>query len=409
MSIKFEELTNNQTLKENKLIYDKQVLNITRNTTIYAVINKLPCAIAIIRLSGDLVLKVLNECIDNLLESDSWKTTTLIQINKPINKCVVRWQPSPDSPTGEDYAELHVFGIQMIINKLTNKFKSMGLELAKKGEFTKRGLNNNKISSKEVIEIASYYGMKIKSFAMEQVKTAFRNVILRLESNNSQNITMEINQLTTNLTELIKTSLRLNNVCIVGNTNVGKSSLFNVLSGRNRAIVDSNSGTTRDVLCSHFKSFNLLDTPGFNQQNVNPKYITNAWSYINNAGVIAFIRDSTCSSEPFLRIKHKAAIVIIESKADLVHVLPKKEGVIWVSAYTMEGIPQINSIFKQLTNKTIITQSQTNALVLLKKSRSIKNLETKIEMLKMANRMLNTDNDDFVNACNITNYLCLGK
>ncbi len=133
----------------------------------------------------------------------------------------------------------------------------MGLKLANRGEFTKRGLNNNKITPKEVIEIANYYGLKTRSPAIDRVKTAFKTAITKLESSNHQGIIGEIKQLTNHLTELIKTSLRLDNVCIVGNTNVGKSSLFNAISGKNRAIVDYGEGTTRDVLRTCFKNFSL--------------------------------------------------------------------------------------------------------------------------------------------------------
>ncbi|PIM96510.1 tRNA modification GTPase MnmE [Candidatus Hodgkinia cicadicola] len=390
------------------MIRIKQNYNLIRTSTIYAIVSNLPCAIAIIRLSGPSVLKTLNECIDELLEPDSWRTTTLTNIPTPINKCTTRWQPSPNSPTGEDYAELHVFGIRTVVEELINKFKHLGLKQANRGEFTKRGLKNNKISSKEVIEIAGHYGLKIKSSAIDNIKTAFKTTITKLELTNHQNISVEIDQLTTHLINLIKTSIKLNNICLVGNTNVGKSSLFNAISKRNRAIVDDVKGTTRDVLKTSFKEFNLWDTPGFDQRNINSKFITNAWTYIDNAGVIAMINNNQ-PLKPFLRIKHKAAIVLIESKSDLIHKLPQQNEVIWSSAYTMEGIPQIINIFKQLTKKSIITPSQISVLTLLKKCKLIKNIDTKFDMLKVANQILNNDSDETTTAYTLTNYLCYGK
>ncbi|PIM95602.1 GTPase [Candidatus Hodgkinia cicadicola] len=390
------------------MIRTNQNYNHITTSTIYATVSDLPCAIAIIRLSGPLVLKTLNECIDELLEPDSWRTSTLTDITSPINKCTTRWQPSPNSPTGEDYAELHVFGLRTVVNVLTNKFKGLGLKQANRGEFTKRGLKNNKISSKEVIEIASHYGLKIKSSAINNIKTAFKTTITKLELTNHQNISVKINQLTTRLTNLIKTSIKLNNICLVGNTNVGKSSLFNAISKRTRAIVDNVKGTTRDVLKTSFRDFNLWDTPGFNQRNINSKFITNAWTYIDNAGVIAMVNNNQ-PPKPFLRLKHKAAIILIESKSDLIHKLPKQNDVIWTSAYTMEGIPQTINLFKQLTRKSIITPSQITALTLLKKCNLIKNIDTKFDMLKLTNKILNNDNDETTTAHTLTNYLCYGK
>ncbi|PIM96349.1 tRNA modification GTPase MnmE [Candidatus Hodgkinia cicadicola] len=386
----------------------KQNYNPITTSTIYAIVNNLPCAITIIRLSGPLVLKTLNECIDELLEPDSWRTSTLTDIPNPINKCTTRWQPSPNSPTGEDYAELHVFGLRKVVNVLINKFKGLGLKQANRGEFTKRGLDNNKISPKEVIEIASHYGLKIKSSAVDNIKTAFKTTITKLESTNYQNISVKINQLTTRLITLIKTSIKQNNICLVGNTNVGKSSLFNAISKRTRAIVDDVKGTTRDVLKTSFKDFNLWDTPGFDQTNKNSKFITNAWTYIDNAGVIAMVNNNQ-PLKPFLRIKHKAVIVLIESKSDLIHKLPNQNEVIWTSAYTMEGLPQVINMFKQLTRKTIITPSQITALTLLKKCKLIKNINTKFDVLKTTNQILNKDSDETTTAYNLTNYLCYGK
>lgn len=150
-----------------------------------------------------------------------------------------------------------MFGLRKVVNVLINKFKGLGLKQANRGEFTKRGLDNNKISPKEVIEIASHYGLKIKSSAVDNIKTAFKTTITKLESTNYQNISVKINQLTTRLITLIKTSIKQNNICLVGNTNVGKSSLFNAISKRTRAIVDDVKGTTRDVLKTSFKDFNL--------------------------------------------------------------------------------------------------------------------------------------------------------
>jgi tRNA modification GTPase len=197
--------------------------------------------------------------------------------------------------------ELHAHGGQMIMDILLARVLELGARLAKPGEFTERAYLNKKIdlvqaeaiadlinaSSHEAALAASRSLQGDFSSEVNKIMVMLTNLRAKVEAtidfveeeeissltNNST--AYEIDDLLKNIKNLIenaKVGVVLQEgvtLVITGATNVGKSSLFNYLNGRDAAIVTAVPGTTRDVLRASINldgiPINLLDTAGLRE------------------------------------------------------------------------------------------------------------------------------------------------
>tara|TARA_B100002051_G_scaffold111120_1_gene105738 strand:+ start:4273 stop:5604 length:1332 start_codon:yes stop_codon:yes gene_type:complete len=243
-----------------------------------------PSGIAIIRISGKETLKICEKITK--LKSIKSNEVNFCKFYNPKNDNVIDpealllWFPGPNSYTGEDLAELQIHGSNAVINAL---FKVLSEEencrLAEPGEFTKLAFQNDKIDLLKAESIgdlihsetelqreqavklvrgnaSNYYNdlreKIIKSLAYIEAKIDFAEddlpeKVLKEAHKSIKNIHKEIlNILEDNkIGEKIRDGFR---VSITGEVNAGKSSLLNLLSKREVAIVSDEAGTTRDVI-----------------------------------------------------------------------------------------------------------------------------------------------------------------
>lgn len=257
-------------------------------------------AIAVIRISGpsccDLYKSILRrKCIPKVKE---------IAIGNYCdqNHCVVDNSlfilfPDGKSYTGEQMLEVHCHGNQLIIQKIIRDMVDRGCRIAEPGEFTRTSFENGKISlsqAEAVINLIKAKSDFALSVAQDQLSGSFDRKIISIKDkilNIISSIESDIDFSSSNLIEidiesqlviyrnLIKEvkslidvqkykSLLLDNVqfVILGSPNVGKSSLFNFLVSKRRAIVSSLPGTTRDFISENVSinpyNINLVDTAG---------------------------------------------------------------------------------------------------------------------------------------------------
>ena len=243
-----------------------------------------PSGIAIVRVSGKDTLKVcknltkLNEISSNNVNYCKFYDPKNDKVIDP--EALLLWFPGPNSYTGDDLAEFQVHGSNAVINALLKALSEQeNCRLAEPGEFTKIAFQNDKIdllkaeSIGDLIhaetELQRYQAVKlvqgnasnyyndlrekiIKSLAFIEAKIDFAEEdlpekVLKDAHNSIKYIHSEISKIIEDnkVGEKIRDGFR---VSITGEVNAGKSSLLNLLSKREVAIVSDEAGTTRDVI-----------------------------------------------------------------------------------------------------------------------------------------------------------------
>ena len=254
------------------------------------------------RISGDDVLNILKKITKKNFSMDH----SLVRIVKLYQKdgsildeCSVVFFKSPKSFTGEDVCEIFLHGSPLIASQfeqLLKELKINSLRLAKNGEFSYRSVLNNKNSLKqakainEIISNESFSGLEYNKKLLFEGDVAsglvpLREDIINLFSEITASIDFvddedfNFNQIMkktrkffdkcNNLLHKNRTNNEQKNICkimLVGPVNVGKSTLFNKLIDKERAIVTDIKGTTRDILSNEFlydgKKFEIYDTAG---------------------------------------------------------------------------------------------------------------------------------------------------
>ncbi len=254
------------------------------------------------RISGDDVLLILKKLTKRNFSKDHsvMKLVDLHNIEGTIlDKCNVVYFKSPNSFTGEDVCEIFIHGSPLIASQLEQvlkDYKISGLRLAKKGEFSFRSVFHNKYSLKQakainlIINNESFssleYNKKILfegdivsglSPLREDIVNLFSEITASIdfvedEDFNFKKIMKKIQIFFNNCNKLLqknRTKIEQKNICkimLIGAVNVGKSTLFNMIIDKERAIVTDIKGTTRDVLSNQIivdgKKFELFDTAG---------------------------------------------------------------------------------------------------------------------------------------------------
>ena len=241
-------------------------------------------AIGVIRLSGSASLKILRELIAKPSFNPQPNLLTLRSLSDPytgevLDRALVCFFEAPHSFTGEDVAELHCHGSPVLLQAIVDIILKLDARLADPGEFSLRAVSNGRLQLTEAEAIRDLVDAQtdaaIKqatrqlkgeiSNTLQPAKEQLLKVIVRLESSiefveedlpnvEHDELTGELHGIQEDLSRLSQTFaagklLRDGlKAAFVGRPNVGKSSLFNRLLGRSRAIVTEIPGTTRDTL-----------------------------------------------------------------------------------------------------------------------------------------------------------------
>lgn len=196
-----------------------------------------------------------------------------------IDEALVLRFIAPRSYTGEDSAELHLHGGRAVVEAASTALIALGLRPADPGEFTRRAFQNGRMDLAQAEAVADLIDAETeaqKSQALGQLDGAlsaayagFRRDLLKALSLVEAEIDFPDEEVPDNLArtagpvlDALATDLRAAladsdrgrrvregyRIVLIGETNAGKSSLFNALVAREAAIVTPIAGTTRDVL-----------------------------------------------------------------------------------------------------------------------------------------------------------------
>ena len=236
-------------------------------------------AIAIIRLSGPGVDAALSAMGAGGLTPRLASLRTLRHDGEMVDQALILRFPGPNSYTGEDSAELHLHGGRAVIEAASRALIALDVRPAEPGEFTRRAFQNGRMDLAQAEAVADLIDAETtaqKAQALGQLDGAlsaayagFRRDLLKALSLVEAEIDFPDEEVPDNLArtagpvlDALAADLRAAladsdrgrrvregyRIVLIGETNAGKSSLFNALAAREAAIVTPIAGTTRDVL-----------------------------------------------------------------------------------------------------------------------------------------------------------------
>ena len=273
-------------------------------TTIYAPITSInQNGVCVIRISGDDTINCLLKLGINVANIKNRVSSlhNIIIDNQLIDNSLVTYFKAPNSYTGEDVAEISIHASSFIFNEISTKLSSISnVRLAEAGEFSKRSFINNKIDLIKAESIVDLIASETKiqhQQAIRQYSGKVSNIYQEIRNNIISALSKieaaidfpedDIpNTVTKDITNIVKNIItKMNNiinddniglkikkglqVIIMGQPNVGKSTLINFLSNDNISITSDISGTTRDIISSYINingiPVNVYDTAGIRQ------------------------------------------------------------------------------------------------------------------------------------------------
>ena len=338
-------------------------------------------AVSVVRLSGaDAFNMVKIFGMDFPLEHHRIYVTDLKYKGKILDKAVISVFHSPHSYTGEDVIEISVHGGSVSSKRIVTALIESGCRHAERGEFTKRGFLNGKISiidaesvlmkvnalTEDVFDSAS----DSKSGPLMKHAESIRKKIMDLKSFVQASIDFpdDIDYSKTKSEEMINEiikeidSLHKKAKCgyisdnhpllvITGRTNTGKSTLFNRLLKADRAIVTEEEGTTRDII-GEWANINghpvkILDTAGIREaESIAEKIgIKKLPETLKKASLTLFLFDLekgfTEEDRAYLEELHDINQIIVGNKSDKARSFDSEVKHMKISALSGEGLEEL--------------------------------------------------------------------
>ena len=385
-------------------------------------------AIAIIRLSGNMAIPLVDARFKSVSEKrlKDQKSHTIhlghiVDRDKLLDEVLVSVFKNPNSYTGEDVIEISCHGSPYIQQVIIQLFLRDGCRIANPGEFTLRAFLNGKLDLSQAEAVADLITSDSEAshqIAMNQMRGGFSSEIKQLRDellNFASLIELELDfaeedvefanrdqfqDLITRITNVLKRlidSFAVGNVikngipiAIVGEPNVGKSTLLNALLNEDRAIVSHIAGTTRDTIEDEIIiggiNFRFIDTAGIRdtKDEVETIGIRKTFEKITQAQVVVYLFDAELVSKnesmlnnivvEIQKIKNKfplKSMLIVANKVDKLNISQIKNlkdlipGVLLLSAKENTGIDELQNNLLDFVNTgalrnndTIVTNSR---------------------------------------------------
>lgn len=316
-------------------------------------------AIALVRLSGPDAFAIAAKHLRPLpSEPRVAHLCDVLSSHEKLDESLVTLFPAPHSFTGDDTVEFSTHGGHLVPASIVAALTASGARQALPGEFTRRAVLNGKldiVQAEAIGDLIDASSHVMQRTALGQLDgglsrrlMALRNDLLELEAliaydvdfpeeddgpiprsrieTAAQSVVTGLGQLlsTAPIGELVRDGAV---VVIAGPPNAGKSSLFNALLGKSRAIVTEIPGTTRDALEAVIDSgkwpLRLVDTAGLRetQDRIEKLGIEVSERYLAGAQVVLACAENTAELdqiESLIRKRTRAPILTVHTKSDLV-------------------------------------------------------------------------------------------
>ena len=348
--------------------------------------------LAVIRISGPQALETIKLFFTRAQDLKP-RYATFGKLNHPslsegeFDDCIVTFFKGPHSVTGEDLVEVSIHGGAYLQQKLLEVLlRAPGIRAASAGEFTFRSFLSGRIDLSRAEAVADLIHAKDAAAhknARGQLQGNLRVLVEDMSKKLIQSLTVleaeldfsdqeiefsppdalltPLKSLQTTTEALLETYFygrRLEEgirVPLVGAPNSGKSSLFNLLLGQDRAIVTPQAGTTRDtieksvIIAGH--SVLLIDTAGIRktQNDAESSGVDRSIDEIEHADIVIFVEAPDTEAVPNDKLINTPQITVF-NKIDLVNTPPKNKDV-YLSCTTKEGFETLRDrLYQQVIN-----------------------------------------------------------
>jgi tRNA modification GTPase len=384
--------------------------------------------IGIIRMSGPLALSIVSTIIKRPPSARQADYCSFKDANgSTLDTGIVLYFPAPASYTGEDVVELQGHGGQVVLNSILQRALQLGARLARPGEFTERAFHNDKLDLLQAEAVADL----IDSSSNEAARSAMRSlngefsartdVLLKelintrvyvegaldfpeeeidflRESDVGEKIDKALQVIGKILSEAQQGQVLREgiSIAIIGEPNVGKSSLLNALSQTNKAIVSPGPGTTRDIveekILINGVLIHVVDTAGIRDttDSVEQEGINRARIAAEKADLVLLVKEASREAQEQMcslggQIPEEKPCIVLYNKIDLLASparkieSPGKRPEVFLSAKTNEGIDLLKEQIRcvmglantgeaVLSGRTRHIEALKNARILLKKA-----------------------------------------
>ncbi|MBT3918243.1 MAG: tRNA uridine-5-carboxymethylaminomethyl(34) synthesis GTPase MnmE [Nitrosomonadales bacterium] len=377
--------------------------------------------IGVVRISGNDSLKIANKiCNVDITPRKAHFSTFKDKKNITLDQGVVIYFPSPASFTGEDIVELQGHGGVVVLNLILKSCLSYGARLAAPGEFTKRAFLNNKLDLSQAESVADLINASTEAAAKSAINSlsgSFSNKINDLLNKlidlrvfveacldfpeedinfiDQGKVDKKLKDLNINIYKILDSAKQGQllrdgvKVVLIGQPNVGKSSLMNQLARQNKAIVTEIPGTTRDPIKSDINiqgiPIHLTDTAGLrNTEDVVEKFgIDKTWESIEEADIAIILADVTVAPAKYEEIiinqlPKSLNKIFVKNKIDLLKqnssiTYQNNEPQIFISAMKGDGIILVENEILKIIGKEKSSSNKED--LFMARSRHIEALE----------------------------------
>ena len=336
-------------------------------------------AISVIRISGPACRSILKSMVGRIPVA---RHATLSAIRSPgstdiLDRGLVLWFPGPASFTGEDCIEFQVHGGKAVVASIISALGQMaGLRPSEPGEFTRRAFLNHRLDLTQVEALADLIDSETEhqrrqairqlDGALGQHARHWRGQLVRAlalieaeidfveEDDAPQQVVDQVCEIVAAVNAEIRGILnkgpvgeRLRDgltVVLAGRPNVGKSSLFNHIAGREAAIVSPLAGTTRDIISVNIDiagyPVQFFDTAGMRRSKnlIENMGISKAKKAAQDADLVLWLFDSGSKAQSNTIGGNE--VWYVKTKSDLGEAVPDLAG--WhISSNTGQGVDEL--------------------------------------------------------------------
>jgi len=342
--------------------------------------------IGVVRISGSLALEIGQKISGGILPPRVANFHSFKDLNGTlIDQGLILFFPAPNSFTGEDIIELQCHGGTIVTQSVLNFCLKNGAKLAEPGDFTKRAYLNNKIDLAQAESVVDLINASTEEAALGAVNSLSGK--FSLEINNllkslielrmyveacldfpeedidfisAGNVKDKLQHLSLTMLHIMQAASQGQllrdgiSLVLVGQPNVGKSSILNQLSGEDKAIVTDIPGTTRDAITSDINlngiPLNIIDTAGLRETDdpIEKFGIEKTWSSLEKGHMALFLVEASKGITDYeksilARLPRDIKRIWIFNKIDLFNGAPKIEQldndqIVYMSAKTGEGL-----------------------------------------------------------------------